>query len=40
MTNDGGNLILNTNEKEQLINKYPILGNKIRKFIGSQEFLR
>ena len=39
MPNDGGNLILSTEEKDVLINKYPILERMIRPFIGAVGFI-
>lgn len=39
MPNDGGNLILNTHEKDLLINEIPQLRNVIKRFIGSYEFI-
>lgn len=39
MPNDGGNLILDTFEKDSLINKIPQLTKVIKKFIGSYEFI-
>lgn len=36
---DGGNLFLNTHEKESLECKYPILRKYIRPFVGGDEFL-
>lgn len=37
---DNGNLILDTEEKERLIKKYPNISKYIREFIGSQEFIK
>ena len=37
---DGGNLILSEEEKEKLIKKYPILENKIKILVGSEEFIK
>jgi hypothetical protein len=37
---DGGNLILSNEEKECLLEEYPISGKFIRKFIGTNEFLK
>ena len=37
---DGGNLILNKKEKEELINKYPILSKYIKKYVGGDEFIK
>lgn len=39
MPNDGGNLILNSEEKKKLLSEYPILKNVIKRFIGSYEFI-
>lgn len=36
---EGGYLILSTQEKNQLIQKYPILHNWIKKLVGAEEFL-
>lgn len=36
---EGGYLILSTEEKNQLIQKYPILHNWIKKLVGAEEFL-
>lgn len=38
--NDGQKLMLDFNEKNHLIKKYPILGKNIKKFIGPQEFIK
>lgn len=40
MANDGGNLLLEENEKQDLINKEPGAQVLIKKFIGSLEFIR
>lgn len=37
---DGGNLILSEEEKEKLIKKYPVLENKIKILVGSEEFIK
>ena len=39
MANDGGNLILSTNEKEALLISYPITANWLNRFIGGNEFI-
>ena len=39
MPNDEGNLILDSNEKEELETKYPDTSKFIRKFIGAVEYL-
>lgn len=39
MPNDGGNLILSTEEKDKLILKYPQTKELLRKFLGAQEFI-
>ena len=36
---EGGYLILSTEEKNQLIQKYPVLNNWIKKLVGADEFL-
>ena len=36
---DGGHLILSTEEKNQLIQKYPVLNNWIKRLVGADEFL-
>lgn len=38
MPNDGGNLLLNEFEKDELINKYPITSKYIKEFIGAHDF--
>ena len=40
MPNDGGNLILSTLEKNQLIEKHPNAQKFIKKLIGSREFIQ
>ncbi|UUW09806.1 class I SAM-dependent DNA methyltransferase [Flavobacterium plurextorum] len=40
MANDGGNLFLNEQEKENLISKYPDISKLIKKLVGAQEFIR
>lgn len=40
LPNDGGNLILNKKERDELLKKYPKLSTVIKKFIGAQEFLK
>lgn len=40
MPNDGGNLILNDEEKTQLTNDLPIANRWIKDFIGASEFIR
>lgn len=37
---DGGNLILSNQEKESLLTNYPGVTKFVRKFIGSQEFIK
>ncbi len=37
---DGGNLILSTQEKDELISKYPALTKIIYKYLGASEFIR
>ncbi|MCB0690316.1 MAG: class I SAM-dependent DNA methyltransferase [Saprospiraceae bacterium] len=37
---DGGNLILSTHEKEDLINQYPTLKKYVFKLMGSQELIK
>jgi hypothetical protein len=39
MPNDGGNLLLTTEEKDQLLAKEPQAAPFIRKFLGSEEFI-
>ena len=39
MANDGGNLILSEEEKENIIKKYPQAGKFIKNFIGADEFI-
>lgn len=39
MANDGGNLILNEEEKELLLNKYPQFEPYIKMFLGAEEFI-
>lgn len=39
MPNDGGNLILNEEEKELLLNKYPHLEPYIKILLGAEEFI-
>lgn len=39
MANDGGNLLLNDNEKQELLNIEPQVKQFIRQFLGSQEFI-
>ena len=39
MPNDGGNLILTREEKDELINQYPIAESFIKLFIGAHDFL-
>ena len=39
MPNDGGNLILNEEEKEQLLNKYPQMEPFIKILLGAEEFI-
>lgn len=39
MPNDGGNLILSTEEKNTIITKYPLLEGIIRRFIGAVGFI-
>lgn len=36
---DGGNLILTENEKNLLINKYPVLSDCIKQYVGAKEFI-
>lgn len=40
MANDGGNLFLNEQEKENLISKYPEASKLIKKLVGALEFIR
>ena len=40
MALDGGNLILNPKEKQELISSYPSSKNLIRKLVGGQEFIK
>ncbi len=40
LLNDGGNLILNKEEMNDLINHYPESSAFIRKFMGAQEFIK
>ena len=40
MPNDNGNLILNEDEKQKLIAQFPKTKSLIKKFSGSQEFIR
>lgn len=40
MAKDGGYLILTTNEKNSILNKYPDAKKFIRKLVGAQEFIR
>ena len=39
MANDGGNLILNEEEKELLLNKYPQFEPYVKMFLGAEEFI-
>jgi hypothetical protein len=39
MPNDGGNLILNSDEREKLISQYPKIRENIKKFKGSNEII-
>jgi type II restriction/modification system DNA methylase subunit YeeA len=39
MPNDEGNLILSTEEKDELINKYPLTKTWIKNFVGAIEYL-
>ena len=39
MANDGGNLILNEEEKELLLNNYPQFEPYIKMFLGAEEFI-
>lgn len=39
MANDGGNLILNTEEKDDILKSYPEADIFLRKFLGSREFI-
>ena len=39
MANDGGNLLLNNNEKQELISLEPDISKYIRPFLGSYEFI-
>ena len=36
---DGGNLILNTSEREELIKSYPLAEPLIKRYMGSEEFI-
>lgn len=38
--NDGGRLILNKDEADQLVAAYPIVGELVHPFFGSQDFLK
>ncbi len=40
MPNDGGNLLLSAEEKDALISTYPESSTLIKRFMGSQEFIR
>ncbi|MBK2266514.1 class I SAM-dependent DNA methyltransferase [Francisella philomiragia] len=40
MPNDGGNLLLTKNEKEEILKQNPNASSIIKKFIGSQEFIK
>jgi hypothetical protein len=40
MANDGGNLFLNEQEKENLVSKYPEALKLLKKLVGAQEFIR
>ena len=40
MANDGGNLFLNEQEKENLISKYPEASKFIKKLVGAYEFIK
>ena len=40
MANDGGNLILDVNEKKKLLQDYPESEKFLKKFIGGIDFLR
>lgn len=40
MPNDGGGLILSTLQKEEILDQNPECSKIIRKFVGSQEFIR
>jgi hypothetical protein len=39
MPNDGGHLVVNENEKEQLLSDSPEIGQYLRPFLGSVEFI-
>ena len=39
MANDGGNLILSQDEREDLISKYPQIDPYIKSFLGAEEFI-
>lgn len=39
MANDGGNLILSKEEREELLKKYPEAEEYVRAFLGSREFI-
>jgi hypothetical protein len=39
MANDGGNLLLNDKEKEELLKKCPLASKWIHKFVGADEFI-
>lgn len=40
MPNDGGGLIMTVEEKEELINNYPEAKKFIKKYVGSEEFIK
>jgi hypothetical protein len=40
LLNDGGNLVLSTAEKDELVSRYPESQKMIKRYIGSREFLR
>ena len=39
MANDGGNLIITIDEKEELISKFPQIAPYIKSFLGAEEFI-
>lgn len=40
MPNDGGHLLLNSDEARAAVNRYAVPSNFVRPFVGSQEFIR
>ena len=39
MANDGGNLILSAEEKEEIVSKYPQIEPFVKSFLGAEEFI-